>query len=228
MLQTRPRFCPMGICALRLLVLLVSGPLTLAAFASGLAQPVASAKNVGEECGISIQLHMDTHIEKDAGAPPAICSLVEVPRIPSPFVNSLMVVPWSGLASLKVNDQPLEDFGFYRLSPDRTARYSGRPSYDDPRSGYRQKVLSTSKTNLKRGANKTEIHRTELRVHWLRPLDARQSEEVSQEYVCVDAASKDERGVLLLNWCELRSDRERVATLQNGGRSLARVGGGNK
>jgi hypothetical protein len=167
----------------------------------------AAAEKAATDCGFAIDLPATMVIKRNADTLEPLCSYLDASSLPSPFVNSITVLPWGKLDQLRVNDQPLRDVGFFRLSPKLAVTYIGRPSYADPRNGYAQRVVKRPvKTRKVAGQTKTVTVRSELRVNWLKPTDTRDQEEAVEVYVCVDAATSNEFTLVLFNWCALKND----------------------
>lgn len=185
------------------LLFVVSTSLSLGVVASA----AAIDGNIESACGFTIELPSGMSLKKDADVQLPLCSYRDSSGSPTPFVNSVVVLSWSNLGTVRVNNQPLQDINFFRLSPGRTATYLGRPSYSDPRNAYGQRVVKKSLRRSKAsGDAKSLIARSELIVKWLKPVEQTIQEEVSEAFVCVDAAVSDGSSVALVNWCLPKTD----------------------
>lgn len=110
--------------------------------ASVVCMPAAFANVVGYECGFTLNLPPSIMAERDTTAAEPLCAFQDSGEMQSPFANSIIRVTWAGLKDLKVNNEPLTDIGFFRLSEEKTFIYQGRQSYEDPRSSYGQRVTN--------------------------------------------------------------------------------------
>lgn len=195
--QIQQKAFNMEICARNLLAL----TLFIFAYAPATAAPFSG------DCGFTIDLPVGMTLKKNAGVEAPLCSYLDASTQPTPFVNSVTVVPWAKLDTLQVNGQPLRDIGFFRLPRKLSVNYMGRPSYADPRNAYEQKVLK--KAIQKRdvfGKTKKMAVRSELKVKWLKPVDTTIQEEATDIFICVDAAISDDSSVAIVNWCLPKND----------------------
>jgi len=180
----------------------------------------ATASTFRGDCGFTIDLPDGITLKKDAGVETPFCSYLDSNPHPTPFVNSVTVLPWDKLDTLQVSGMPLREIGFFRLSRQCSVEYLGRSSYSDPKNLYEQEVVQ--KTPQKRealGKMKRLTIRNELKVKWLKPIDSMAQEEVTETFVCVDAVISDSTSFAIVNWC-LPKSSQNVAGLFNMARSL--------
>lgn len=171
-------------------------------FSTARAQPTAS------DCGVSIDFPAGVEVKRDPGARSPLCTYLDASAKPTPFVNSVTVVPWAKLESLQVNGQPMRDIGFFRLTRQLSVKYLGRPSYVDARNAYAQQVVKkSSRRQTSEDGKTTLVARSELRVKWLKPFDTDVQEEATESFSCIDAAIFDSVVVVTVNWCLLKGDR---------------------
>ncbi len=197
MRRTRPRHFSMAICVRRLCVLVVASSVAHAACADA----------VSSECGVLITLPDVLTFSKDSGVQSPLCSLLDANSRPTPFVNSITVVPWAKLDDVRVNGQPLRDIGFFRLSQPRSTNYRGRPTYADPRNGYEQRVSRRTTPSVQSmGTTTLKIIKSEVTVTWLKPVEKSVREEATEGFICVDAAVSNASSVALVNWCLPKND----------------------
>ena len=183
--------------------------------------PAAFANVIGEECGFTLTLPTSILAARDTAVAEPLCAFQDSGATESPFSNSVTRVTWGGLTNLQVNNQPLTDIGFFRLSKQKRFIYQGRPSYSDERSGYEQRITKRNSTLTQFTAGQlTKVNRSEIRVKWLKPVDGSIQEQSISSFNCVDAAKADSHGVVIFNWCLPNSLKNRkileqaVATLQ--------------
>lgn len=192
----------MQISALSILVIFIA--ITLPA-------PLFAAKG---ECGFVVQIPAGKALQRDHSVQKPLCLYVEKSEQPTPFVNSVVAISWEGWNSLKVSGQPLSDIGFFRWSRTRLT-YSGRPSYTDDKNGYQQQVKDTQVIeNSKNARGKKLVIKNELNVKWLRMVSPTVQEEVSEVFVCTDAAAFNSRRVAILNWCLPKNKANDAALLK--------------
>lgn len=172
--------------------------------------PAAAAPFNGD-CGFIIDLPIEMTLKKDLGVLAPLCSYLDAATQPTPFVNSVTMLPWTMLDTLQVSGQPLRDIGFFRLSRRFSISYLGRPSYTDSKNLYEQKVVKKpAQTQSVCGKESTLAIRSELKVKWLKPIDVTTLEESTDTFVCVDAAISDKLSVAIVNWCLPKSDPNAV------------------
>jgi hypothetical protein len=183
--------------------------------------PAAFGSVVGQECGFTINLPPSILAERDTTASEPVCAFQDSGETQNPFSNSITRVTWVGLKNLQVNNEPLTDIGFFRLSEKKIFVYQGRPSYSDERSGYRQRVTKrTSFLKQLTSGQMTKINHSEARVKWLKPVEGLIQEESTSSFNCLDAAKADSYGVVIFNWCLPKSLENRkileqaISTLQ--------------
>jgi hypothetical protein len=183
--------------------------------------PAAFANVVGQECGFTINLPPPILSERDTTAAEPLCALQDSGGSQNPLANSITRVTWVGLRNLQVNNEPLRDIGFFRLSEKKTFVYQNRPSYSDARSGYEQRI--TKRTSVSKQitiGQMTKLNHIEARVKWLKPIDGLIQQESILSFNCLDAAKADSYGVVIFNWCLPKSVKNRkileqaIATLQ--------------
>lgn len=162
----------------------------------------STAEIFSSECGFTIELSPEMAIQRNEAVSAPLCSYISRSEEPTPFVNSITVLLWDKLDTLQVSGQPLRDIGFFRLSQGLSITHIGRPSYSDPRNLYVQTVVKKSyqKRELRDHSTQIAIH-SELRVKWLKPIDAANQEEKTDMFTCVDAAVSNDSLVAIFNWC---------------------------
>lgn len=129
---------------------------------------------------------------------PGVCTLVAEGGPAQPFTSVVSVLPWALLGS----SRKVMDVGFFRLSRDRTMRYLGRPSVEHPRFGHAQRVLWRPVVTMQlEGGLRRVSARSDLRVNWLKPIDAGTQDEADEWFVCHDHAVSDGQRVATVNWC---------------------------
>ena len=182
---------------------------------------VMASQVVGQECNFTITLPALIWAVKDTHVNEPICAFRDSGSTPTPFANSVTRISWDGLKTLQVNNEPLRDIGFFRLTESGTFSFQGRGSYSDSRSGYEQRVIS--QTSLRRQftlGQSTKLNRTDVRVKWLKPVDGMIQEESVDTFFCLDAAKSNVAGVVIFNWCLPKNQKNReileraVMTLQ--------------
>jgi hypothetical protein len=171
----------------------------------------ASASSSSNECGLSIALPQGIQVARDLETQPPLCQVLQQGNEPSPFVNRISVVPWSAVNKLSASD-PGRSASFFRLLPKQAIRYEGRRSYSDGRNGYQQVLIGKPKFNRETASGRNLVAaRSDLRVTWLKPLDAATQEETTERFECVDVALSNLEQVVLVNWCARKGSGEAAA-----------------
>jgi hypothetical protein len=182
---------------------------------------VMPSQVVGQECNFTITLPAAFVVAKDIAVSEPICAFRDFESTPTPFVNTITRISWAGLESLRVNNEPVRDIGFFHLTEKGIFSYQGRVSYSDPRSGYAQRIIKrNSRLRQLTSGQATKLNTTDVKVRWLKPSKGAIQEESVNTFYCLDAAKSNDTGVVVFNWCLTKSQKNRetleraVMTLQ--------------
>lgn len=210
-MHTSPRPTPSkcsrtATCALSLILL-------FATTSSSAGEPSSTAA-----CGLGIAAPDGISLRLDDEAPPPLCVLRGEGGPPMPFINSVTVLRWSRLPELQVDGQPLRTIGFFRLGK-YGVTYGGRPSYEDGRSAFAQRVIGkpTQLRSTLAAVPQRLTVRTQLRVKWLRAEGVGVDKEVEDTIVCTDTATWDRSRVVIFNGCAPKGDPavDRIAAMSH-------------
>ena len=158
-------------------------------------------------CGFNLELPPNVIFDKNKDADPLLCSYLEKSPVAIPFVNSITLLSWTDLSKLKVNERPLQNIGFFKLSANSSVKYLGRPSYQDSKNGYFQKTIKKQTSDSIFENNKKTSVITEVKVRWLKPTEDNNQDEVNEIYTCSDVSVSNLKSVVILNWCELKAGK---------------------
>ena len=182
--------------------------LSLTLLALAFATPLR-AQDVLTACGVRVKAGTRLSWQRDGEADPPLCVLQGEGGPAVPFAKSITVLRWDQLGRLQVNGTALRDIGFFRITKGNRIRFIGRPTYEDSRNAYSQKVVGKpkqSEVTLVDGSRRLVV-RTELRVTWLKPATVNVQDEVDQAIVCVDSATSNQVQFAIFNWCVPKQDQ---------------------
>ena len=153
-------------------------------------------------CGVRVDAPANVVLRADTDAPQPLCVLRTEAGAASPFVNTVVTMPFSRLDQLRVDGVALREISFFHIAHGNvTCR--GRPSYQDERNAYAQRVVRKAMQTLTTGPGgiRRLSARTELKVNWLKPATGGNLDETEETYVCFDSAAWTREQLLVLNWC---------------------------